>query len=397
MDFLGIEAIRVFAPDVYFAMANEKRTFAFPATDNIYKRAKPLPFPGVEGWIDVPAEDPSKRKDIFEKIIDKDSPESFSDTIAEIIRKLFPQVENLYSDEPHNNWEQELDHWTQQLRVCSGAVFDKYFSLSIVFSVLSEKNLNDFLTKIDDRPASAEKLKKFQKEDKLDLLLKRLLGSLDILDLSIQQLKNLLIVMFDFKENVIAEGPSDFDDLHYKVPQLGYKISGIIPKKKRIESLVRILNSTKDIGRSTWFINEMTLEAIRYEKSNEYERTTNFPNGILLTREEISSLNKICVEKIKKAAEDGSLENETGLGYLLSRWKEWESEKPVKQYVARLLETDDGLFPLLKAYYAGGKIYKESIEEFVDIRKVDERVKQFDVSNLEKEKAELIRLYLNSF
>ena len=47
VDFLGIEAIRVFAPDVYFAMANEKRTFAFPATDNIYKRAKPLPFPAA--------------------------------------------------------------------------------------------------------------------------------------------------------------------------------------------------------------------------------------------------------------------------------------------------------------------------------------------------------------
>ena len=384
VDFLGIEAIRIFAPNVYFAMAREKRIFAFPATDEIYSIVRPLPFPG--GWADDDtAQDPSKRKDIFEKIIAKESPEGLSDTLTEIIRKLFPQVENLYSDEPHNNWEQQqLDDWTRRLRVCSGVVFDKYFSLSIVFSVLSEKDLDDFLTKINDRPAAAEKLKKFQKEGKLSLLLERLLGNLDGWNLRTQQLENLLIVLFDFTESAIL------DD---RAVGLGLKISEIIPKEKRVESLTRILNSTKDIGRSTRLIDLMTEGAIEYEKANEYEKT-NLPYGTLFTIEEASSLNRICVEKIKKAAENGSLENERKPGYLLSCWKKWESEEPVKEYVAKLLKTDDGLFFLLKAYSDGEKIHKKLIEEFVDIRKVDEKVRQLDVSSLDKEKAEIIKLYI---
>ena len=390
VDFLGIEAIRVFAPDVYFAMAREKQTFAFPATDGIYNIVNPL----LVGWTDDIVQDPSKRKDIFKKIIEKGSPEGLSDTITEIIRKLFPQVENLYSDEPHDSWEQELDGWTQQLRVCSGVVFDKYFSLSIVSSVLSERDLNDFLTEIDDSPASTEKLRKFQKEGKLSLLLKRLLGSLDSLDLSIRQLENLLVVLFDFTENDISPEFFDLDNFDSRTVRLGLKISEIIPEEKRVESLTRILNSTKDIGRSTRLIDEMITETIEYEKANEYEKTK-LPYGTLFTIEEVSSLNKICVEKIKKASETKSLENETNLGYILSYWKKWESEEPVKEYVAKLLETSDGLFCLLKTYFAGGKIHKELIKEFVDIKKVDEKVRQLDESSLDKEKAEIIKLYIS--
>lgn len=396
VDFLGIEAIRVFAPDVYFAIAKEKRTFAFPASDNIYNIREPLPFPGAAGWANDPAEDPSNRKDVFEKIIKKEFLKGFSDTITDIIKALFPQVENLYSDNPHNDWEQQLDGWRHRLRVCSGDVFDKYFSLAVVSSTLSEKDLDNFLTKIEDRLASAEKLKKLQNEGKLSLLLKRLLGSLDSLDLSIRQLENLLAVFFDFKESVVAAGFFDLDNLDHLAPQFGYKISEIIPKENRVKSLTEILNSTDDIYRSTYFIDLMTQEAIGYEEANEYEKATNFPNGILLTRKEVGSLNKICVEKIKKAAGSGSLENARKSAYLLSYWKKQESGEPVKEYVSKLLQTDDGLFFLLKAYSSGEKIDKKLIEEFIDTSKVDERVKQLDHNTLEKEKAELIKLYLNS-
>ena len=104
MDFLAIEAIRVFAPDVYFAMAREKQTFAFPATDRIYHRVDPLPFPGMEGWLDEIAQDPPGRKDICEEIIKKGSPKELSEAITEIVRKLFPQVETLYSENPRDEW-----------------------------------------------------------------------------------------------------------------------------------------------------------------------------------------------------------------------------------------------------------------------------------------------------
>lgn len=401
VDFLAIEAIRVFAPDVYFAMAREKQTFAFPATDRIYHRVDPLPFPGMEGWLDETAQDPSGRKDICEEIIKKGSPKELSEAITEIVRKLFPQVETLYSENPRDKWGQdEMDEWTQQLRVCSGSVFDKYFSLSIVFSVLSEEDLKDFLAKIENISASVEKLKKFQEENKLSLLLERLLSSLDSFDLSIPQLEALLIVLFDFKENLIPAGLIGSDELNHRVQGFAYKISETIPKERRVGSLARILDSTKDIARSIWFVDEMTETAIEYKKADEYERTRNFPKGILLSEEELGGLNKICVEKIKKAAEDGSLENETMLGYILSCWKRWGPEEHAKNYAAKLIKTDDGLLRFLKAYVHedGHRIQesRESMGKLVSLSELDNRVAQIELSKLNEREVRIIEAYRNS-
>ena len=397
VDFLGIEAIRVFVPDVYFAMAKEKQTFAFPAADNIYDREDPFPFPGMKGWFDEIAQDPSGRKTICEKIIEKGSPEELSEAITEIIKKLFPQVETLYSQNPRDEWEQELDQWTQQLRVCSESVFDKYFSLSIVSSVLSEEDLRDFLAKIEDRSASAEKLKKFQEENKLDILLRRLLGSLHSLALSIQQLEGLLTVLFDFKERVTPAGFFGSGSLDYRVQGLAYKISETIPKEKRVESLARILNSTKDIARSTQFVDLMTENAIEYKKANEYERAKNFPEGLLLTEEEVGGLDEICIEKIKKAAEDGSLENETMLGHILSCWKKWGSEEQAKKHATELIKTDDGLLRFLKAHVREDGIRiqesKESMGKFVNLTDLDNRVAQLELSKLNERDARVIKAY----
>ena len=99
VDFLGIEAIRVFAPEVYFAMAREKSTFAFPATDEIYDTDDP--FKGFV--IDSAPQDPSRFKAVCEKIIKEKSPEDLSEAIEGIIKKLFPQVEGFYSGRDGGN------------------------------------------------------------------------------------------------------------------------------------------------------------------------------------------------------------------------------------------------------------------------------------------------------
>ena len=68
IDFLAIEAIRIFAPDVYFAMANEKSAFAFPASDRIYERED-----FSDGFVQSDGQDEETRKKTCEEIIKKAS------------------------------------------------------------------------------------------------------------------------------------------------------------------------------------------------------------------------------------------------------------------------------------------------------------------------------------
>ena len=136
-----------------------------------------------------------------------------------------------------------------------------------------------------------------------------------------------------------------------------------------------------------------------YETVDEYKRAIEFPNGPLLAGEEIRGLSEICVEKIKKSAENGFLEKERRLQYLLSFWKKSGYEKSVKDYVSRLLETDDGLFRFLENYiycYAG--IYYsidrdgalEQVREIVDLNDLRKRMNQVDVTGLGKEESRII-------
>lgn len=385
IDFLGIEAIRVFAPEVYLAMADEKR--AFTTTDSLYV--------GHNN-----SRDRESRKNICEQIITEKSPDDLADTVREIVQQLFPQVKGLYSNTHYgHDWQQGR---RQQLRVCYEDIFDKYYSLSVPSAALSEKSLKDFLTTIDDVSAFTENLKKFQEEDKLRLVLERLLDHLD--NLSDQQRENLLLSVFDFAEGVKDKrrGMFDLQDIDTQTMRLGYQTLKRVAKENRVEFLSKVLNSTQSVFSPIQLVSVLNQEVEKHEKKESQEEP-------LLTKDEISGLNKLCAEKIKKAVEDGSLAGNKNLAYLLYRWKEWESEEAVKSYVAALLKTDDGLLAFLNGFVSESmsqgmgdyvakrirKIDKKSIGAFTDIDELDKRVNQLDETVLDQDKADIIKLYKN--
>lgn len=391
VDFLGIEAIRIFAPDVYFAMANEKSVFAFPAADKLYGRHRIDPLPSSEMVQRPVAPDEKTRKETCERIIKEKSPSGLADTIREIVRKLFPQVEKLYpSKETYDG--PRTDDWGRLLRVCSGYVFDGYFSLSKDSLTLSEERLDDFLATVGDRSAVAQRLEGFRKKHELRILLTRLLDRLN--DLNDGKMAELLVSVFDFTEGIIGAGLEILDpySVESQTQRLGRQALKKVPKERRFEFLTRILNSTENVYRSVCLVGEINEEVRRHEE----RRLLNEP---LLSREEASRLKEICVEKIRKAAKDGSLANNAKLAHVLSRWEEWESSAAVKDYVAELLETDAGMFSFLKAhfYFSGDRksIHKGWIGKFANITELDRRVDSLDEDGLDEEKAAIVRLYRN--
>lgn len=384
VDFLGIEAIRVFAPDVYFAMAAEKRVFAFPAADIMHGMRDSID--AAAGWLPaIPGTlDSEARKGICEEIIGENSPPGLENSVREIVKQLFPQVRDLYPDEKHVDYAE--GEWSNQLRVCSGDVFEKYFSLAVVSGILSEKEFKIFLERIDDYSASLKRLEKLQ-EDELWVLFERLYGSLSELD--DQRLEKLLVVVLDFAEN-FEDRPFSLQSVNTRTHELARHVLGRIEKERRVEFMSKILDSTKSVYRSTWLVKEMNEEIRNSGEGSPHGEPP-------LSEGEVASLKRACTEKMKRAAKDGSLANNPKLAYVLARWKEWESREAVKDYVAKLLETDDGLFRFLRAYFSvdGEIIHKELIEEFVDIAELDERVGRFDEDSLDVDKAVTIRSYKN--
>jgi predicted KAP-like P-loop ATPase len=383
IDFLGIEAIRVFTPEIYLAMGDEKR--AFTATNSLY-------FGSGNG------RDREQRKNFCEHIItDKSSPE-LTNAMRGIVKELFPQVKGFYTNTHYGyEWQQT---WRKQLQVCSEDIFDKYFSLSIPSSALSEKSLQDLLATVDNLPAFTENLQKFQAENKLRLVLDRLFDHLD--ELTEEQKEKLLIGVFDFCEWVEdrSQGMIDLQAVDEQTRRLGYQTLKRVTKENRVAFLTKILNSTKSVFSPIQLINMLDYEIEKQEKKESQ-------NEILLTKEELSGLKKVCVDKIRASANDGTLVTNKKFDYLLHVWKEWGSEETVKEYVAGLIKTPAGLLALLKGFEwesisetAGDlvakstkKMNKKSLAVFIDISELDKRVQALTKEKLSQEDRETITLY----
>ena len=377
VDFVGIEAIRVFAPEVYLAMSNERilftRTFSTDTMDDA-------------------------RKKYIGEIIDK-APESLVDSVMEIIRQLFPQVEAMETDEQAGNNVtyayisalQSQETWVNAKRVCSEEMYDKYFRLTVPKSLLSVGEMEDFISKVGTEDIKP-KLKEFEGQGKIRPVSRRLRGYLD--DLSNQQKKALLVDIFEFAESTKdrKQGPNDVEDFATQAENTGRRV---------LEEI--------QVGRAQFLediINEMTgffvmTELIKTLMDRQLENTR-IRNGKepLLTETEKEKIQKVYIAKIKSFSQEVPLESGREWWETLRLWKAWGEEKDVKIYVENMIRTDEGVLSLLREFDRISRAplattARKMLEEFIDLGKLDQRVDTIDESGLSEEDARIIELYKN--
>ena len=290
--------------------------------------------------------------------------------------------------------------WRKQLQVCAQDIFDKYFLLSIPSSTLSEKSLKDVLAAIDNQATFTESLQTVQAEGKLRLVLDRVFDHLD--ELTDKQKQTLLIGIFDFCEDVEDRKQQMFDiqAVDDQTWRLGYQALMRVPKENRVAFLTTILHATTSIFSPIQLIIALNHQTEELEKKESQDEA-------LMTTEELSPLNNMCVDKIKSAAGDGTLVTNQHFDWLLLAWKELDSEAAVKEYVAGLIQTTSGLLALLRGFewesfsHTVGdrvekrtrKLNKKTLAMLVDIDELDKRVQALSTAELSQEDREIIALY----
>ena len=392
VDFVGVEAIRVFAPEVYLAMTNEKNAFTV---------ARPIPPMTV-------ASERTQIKAGIERSIGK-----APDSIREIVHLLFPQAKGLDSELGYVPESQDESHYTREKRVCSKYMFDKYFSLSVPSMYISEEKMKEFVSETD-AGVLLEKLKGFSDLGKLRLASERLVDELD--DLNDQQQETLLISLLDSAEYLEYDdqedpgGVNEFVNLAWGAvyDTLRGKIEGT-----RVKFLRRVMNTTKGFFALTLFFDDLYGEMERFKAG--------MGRNPLLTEDEIMVARKAYAKKIKAAAKDGSLMGSKKCGFTLIFWEQWGEVGEAKSYITEQLETDEGVLALLKGFVEEevetplkevsegkipkldqfsrfsrfNKIHKEKIEILTDLADLDRRVNKMDISELSEEDREIIELYKN--
>ena len=395
VDFVGVEAIRVFAPEVYLAMTNEK---------NAFTEARPVQFM-------TSSSEQEPRRTRIGRSIEK-APNGLGDSTKGIVYLLFPQAKGVNSGLGYTPLSEDEPYYTRAKRVCSRYMFDKYFSLSVPPMYISEQEMKEFVSETNVE-ALLEKLKEFSYQGRLRLASERLVDELE--KLNDQQQENLIVSLLDsteclkYDEQEDPGGINEFVNLAWGAVYDTLKRKGVM----RVDFLTGLVNITKGFFTLTLFFDYL---------NGEMERSKAGMGGKpLLTEDELMLARKTYAEKIKAAAKDGSLMGSKKCGFTLIFWEQWGEKGEAGDYIAGLLRTDEGVLALLRGFVeeevemppqevSEGKIpkldqssrfsrfnriYRKKIGILTDLADLDERVAKMDIRALSEENREVIELYKN--
>lgn len=338
VDFIGIEAIRVFAPQFYSVMSANKHLFT--ATDSLYV--------GLSSKDDKSARE-TKYKELLELV-----PADLKQTINEICKQLFPQLD--FRTSYSHDWQQT---WRKELRVCSEEKLDFYFRLGIPTGAVSEVELKAVIKTLNKQDNFLKNLKKFNEEKRLRKILSRLIDYLD--DIDKDKIKTFILSLWQLEEEVEDKrfGMWDLEDIDTLVSRLSYhSIKQKIEKGKRGAFIAELVKDSNVLFPAVKFAGLVVHEfEEKYKKPNE---------ETLLEQTEIEGLKSATIEKFNGIDKD-NLKGNKHLAFLLFRWKENAGEEVVKDFIAKLLKSKSDTATFLSAFVSD--IFSQGMSDYVSTKK----------------------------
>lgn len=386
-DFMGLEAIRIFAPRAYDGIRLNKEILTrlstaghFGQSENIDKTREILeqifnPFPkkNKEG-IELPE---SKR---------------LAEVVKSTSRILFPQLSRIYSNTIYSQDHENI--WRKNKRICSKEIFDKYFLLGVPVDELSDAEIQLIVEKSNNRLSFFEAL---------DDLFNRKLGVrfLERVDDFVEKIpsKNIeqsIEAIFDVGDKIGIQPRMMLQvGADLQAASVIYRLLKQVPTKQRENILRNTIKTSKTVFLPVYFV-----ATISHDKDALQEMS--------FSAEDMETFHSDCINLIKKAAKESTLSKLPNLGYVLYRWLEWGNEADVKDYVQNLVQTKEGLIDFLVGMsteilsdYGERRrnIRREDIKKFIDISIIEPNVnalkEQDEWEMLDNIQKEVVNIFLN--
>jgi predicted KAP-like P-loop ATPase len=131
------------------------------------------------------------------------------------------------------------------------------------------------------------------------------------------------------------------------------------------------------------------------------------PEAFAVDAEDLQELREICVAKIREAATSGALKSHPKMVYLLYRWGEWTSPEEPREWVGKLVESEEGLLALLTAFLQQStshgvgdyvaRVYwyisLKSLEDFIPADLLAEKTQQLQLEKLDDKERKAIHAF----
>ena len=368
VDFMALEGIRIFAPKSYDQIRRNKAILTgTTSTAGILK----------------PKEDTELTKQILESIFDPRGTER-GKIVETVCKVLFPQLRRIHGWVSSSSSEQK---WRQQKRICSEEVFERYFLLGIPKGELSEEELKAILELGNDHLKFAEALNELFDSQ----LGKRFLERFEdyVGEVKEEDVLEIILGLFEIEERIVSEPRGRLQaGADYQAARLVYLLLMRIPEKtERKDTIIEAINKTSKIFSPIHFISLATPDSTEDTSRNEARVELQW------SEEDSRQLRNLCVSKIRMAAGESKLSKSPHLGVLMYLWLHWGNCDEVKEYVRKLVETDEGVIDFvvgaMHEVWSSSTGYRldirqEDISAFIDIELIKTKVAGIKDSELQK-------------
>lgn len=383
IDFIAIEAIRVFTPNFYDYMKSQKDLFT-SSRDELNS--------------------PHKGKDTRKIEIDNAIKDKVDDinrkNTEELVYRLFPQINTNYGYDPQSGW-------SKQLRVCATSNFDAYFTLipGGDEDELSQHEIEGVLGKANSETEFEKAMREYVNNGKIRKVLQRIQDYTDEpTRITQEHAKNVVKALFNISDDLPEEKVGMWDiGADMDIMRIIYQLLKREPdKNKNYELLKTTIPSSMGIYGP---VQKISLESSRKERDDN-------PDHFVIPEEKIGELQQLCLEKIKNTNADDLIKHRELL-YILYRWKEWDKDEGWKGFVSDMTNDDTKLLLFMAKFISRTKSqtmgdygikmtqrfnYK-SLGDFIDTVEVKKKLEGIKQQNnaLYQTNKEVVDLFLDNY
>ncbi|EKB1969194.1 NTPase [Vibrio parahaemolyticus] len=375
VDLIAIECLRVFEPDVYKEIARSKEIFTKNGSDRYGGRA------------DATA-------DFINRILDKASTDK-RDSVKEMVEQLFPTIQWALGGTHYSG--DFFSTWLREMRVCHPSNFDKYFQFSIPSGELSNSDLQEMLS----LTADSDRFSSFILSLKDRGILKNALSQFESFtdDIPLGNGHSYIKGILDIGDQIDHEstGFTMFSSNTHAVRLVVWFLRRIDNLEERGKLLLECFKASSGIS----IVEHILLgDENRREKSDADQ---------ILRDEEFDLIKVEFVRKLDEMSKNNSNEllSHEHLVSFLYRWKRWGDENKVTDWLKLQANTVEGCITLLKGFVGksssqamGDYVVKvttyiklESIEDFLEIAPIEEKLRGIDESKFDSKEREALKAF----
>ncbi len=326
-DFVGVQVLRVFYPKAY-AMIDHNKELLAGTTDGSYGQ--------------------NHQKELQTSFYDQlheEIPETDLKYFKALMSRLFPK----YSQTVENGMGYGSDwsiKWKQHRKVCSEECFGLYFALTIPDDSFSLQEMQSVIALANNPDELKTKLLSFIKEDNKTQKgrYKIFLGELEAFteeSISEDKIEPLLQAIYDISDQVGSDDDDrGFMDLGISMSMLriSYQlVTRIENEEDRFLLLKRIFENSKSVS--------LVVDEASLIDSKELKEKDN-----IVSHEHANALIKLALNKIKEFSTKKEFSRIDQFDNILYRWRDWSSMDEVREYVSKLVKSDQGLTSFLTAF-----------------------------------------------